>query len=149
MARGPLRGKEVDAEISTGKRGRYLDDRRREIPDPKPLAPPLGYKREPSLAERIREMVRGERLAAEARASGKETFEEADDFAIDDEFDPNSPYEEDFDPPPTWESHGEKLGEALAIGMKRYETKLKEEEEKKSKKEKEKQPADPVPPKPE
>lgn len=67
--------------------------------DPTPIAPPVGYRKSPSLREQIREMVRSERLAQELAASGYETFEEADDFDVDDDEDPNSPYEVHFDPP--------------------------------------------------
>lgn len=77
-----------------------LDDKGREILDSTPMQPPVGYKRQPSLAETIREMVRSERLAQELAASGHETFEEADDFDVDDEYDPTSPWEEHFDPTP-------------------------------------------------
>lgn len=73
---------------------------RYEITDPTPIAPPVGFKRSPSLAEQIREMVRSERLAAEVAAAGAETFEEADDFEVpDDPMDPITPYEADFDVP--------------------------------------------------
>lgn len=48
-------------------------------------------------------MVRSERLAAEAAAAGYESFEEADDFEVGDDFDPSSPYETDFDPTPVAE----------------------------------------------
>lgn len=70
-----------------------------EYPDPRPIAPPLGYIPEMSLAERIRAMVRSEHLRLAAMESGAETFEEADDFDVDDDFDPSSPYEMFFDPP--------------------------------------------------
>lgn len=43
-------------------------------------------------------MVRSERLKLEVEAQGQETFDEADDFDIGDDFDPTSPYESDFDP---------------------------------------------------
>lgn len=68
-----------------------------ELPDPVPLAPPLGYKKAPSLRDQIREMVLSERLRMEAEAAGAETFEEADDFDVPD-LDPTSPFEEVFDP---------------------------------------------------
>lgn len=71
----------------------------RESPDPTPLAPPVGYKAAPSLAEQIREMVRSERLAREVAEAGYETFEESDDFEVDDDYVVNSPYENEFDPP--------------------------------------------------
>lgn len=70
-----------------------------EWPDPRPMAPPLGFHPEPSLAERIRNMVRSEHLRLAAEGSGMETFEEADDFDVDDDFDPSSPYEMFFDQP--------------------------------------------------
>jgi len=63
-----------------------------------PIAPPVGYKKQPSLAEQIRLMVRSERLRQEALAAGAETFEEADDFDVGDDFEPSSPYEEVFEP---------------------------------------------------
>lgn len=75
-----------------------LDKEGREVPDPIPMAPPIGYKRQPSLTERIRDMVRSEHLRIAALEAGQETFEEADDFEVGDDFDPNSPYEEVFDP---------------------------------------------------
>jgi hypothetical protein len=63
------------------------------------MAPPVGYKKEPTIAERIRTMVRGEAIRQAAEAAGAETFEEADDFEISDEtYDPTTPYEEVFDP---------------------------------------------------
>lgn len=75
-----------------------ISDTRHEFPDPTPLAPAIGYKREPSLAEKIRNMVRSEQLRAAAQAEGAETFEEADDFEIGDDFEPASPYEGNFEP---------------------------------------------------
>lgn len=77
----------------------YLDKYGREMPSPVPIAPPIGYKKSPSLAEQIRAMVISEKLKMEAIAAGQETFEEADDFDVDDDFDPSSPYEVNFDPP--------------------------------------------------
>lgn len=81
---------EIDTK-QIGKDGKeYLDDT--------PIAPPVGYKRQPSLAEQIRVMVRNERLAMELSAQGVETFEESEDFDIGDDFDPSTPWENDFDP---------------------------------------------------
>lgn len=48
-------------------------------------------------------MVRSERLAQEAAQAGYESFEEADDFEVGDDYDPSSPYETDFDPVPVAE----------------------------------------------
>lgn len=77
--------------------------------DPTPIAPPIGYKKTPSMVEIVRDMVRGERLRQEALAAGHETFEDSEDFDVGD--DPEllrSPYENDFDPP---------LNEILSAGQ--------------------------------
>lgn len=99
MAKKVVAGTEVPPE--GGKPNRFsLDERGREVNDGRPMAPPVGYKRTPSLAEQIREMVRSERIAAELEAQGVETFAEADDFNVGDDIDPRSPYEEYFEPTP-------------------------------------------------
>ncbi|AXH75367.1 MAG: hypothetical protein [Microviridae sp.] len=70
------------------------------IPDSTPMAPPIGYKRQESMVEIVRRMVRDERLAADLDAAGMETFEDADDFDVGDEGeDLKSGFENDFDPP--------------------------------------------------
>lgn len=76
-----------------------LDADGRELLNPTPIAPPIGYKPAPSLRDTIRDMIQSEHLA---RAyEGAETFEEADDFEIGDDFAevPRSPFEVNFDPP--------------------------------------------------
>lgn len=76
-----------------------LDKYGHEIPDPKPLSIPSGLKQPESLQAQIKRLVRSERLAAEAAAAGAETFDEAEDFNIpDDPVDPNTPFEEYFEP---------------------------------------------------
>lgn len=70
-----------------------------EVLDGTPVAPPVGYKKQPSMMENIRNMIRSEQLRQAAAAQGFETPEEADDFDIGDDFDPTSPYEHNFDPP--------------------------------------------------
>lgn len=104
----PLPGTEVDfpAYQRSAAEG-YLDKFGREMPSPLPVAPPIGYKKSPSLAEQIRQMVLSERLKQEALSAGAETFEEADDFDVEDDYDPSSPYEVDFDPPLPPPSHTE------------------------------------------
>lgn len=76
------------------------DEHGREIPDPTPMQPPVGYTRQPTIAEQMRAMILSERLAQEAREAGAETFEEADDFDVGDDWDQerHSPYEANFDP---------------------------------------------------
>lgn len=71
----------------------------REIVDGTPIAPPLGFIKQPSLHELMRAMVI-EHAAARARGQEVETFEDADDFDMDDDDEPSrhSPYEANFDP---------------------------------------------------
>lgn len=98
------RRENVNYERFSNEDGRQVHDARGyEIPDDTPIAPPVGYKAQASLAEQIRAMVRSERLAIEAERAGYETFEEADDFDVGDDYDPSSPYEEVFDPTPAKE----------------------------------------------
>jgi len=96
------------------------------VPDPTPMAPPIGYKKQPSMVEIVREMVRSERLRQEAMAAGHETFEEADDFDVDDDPpDLKSGWENDFDPPiRELTSAG-----AAEVSRKEKETKAKQEKE--------------------
>lgn len=70
-----------------------------EILDPTPMAPPIGYVKQPSMVEIVRNMVRSERLALAAEEAGLETFEESEDFDVDDELEELSGFENDFDPP--------------------------------------------------
>lgn len=77
-----------------------FDEYGREILDPVPMEIPVEFQRGKSTAEIFREMIQQERLQAELHAAGYETFEEADDFDIpDDPVDPDSPWENEFDPP--------------------------------------------------
>lgn len=79
---------------------RGLDEHGRLVPDPVPIAPPVGYRKQPSMVEIVRDMVRGEKLRQAALESGHETFEESEDFDIgEDGEDLLSGYENDFDPP--------------------------------------------------
>lgn len=77
-----------------------FDDQGRELMDPTQIAPPLGYKKSPSISDQIRQMIISEKLRQEAEEAGYETFDEADDFDVGDDFDPRSPYEEVFEPLP-------------------------------------------------
>ena len=79
----------------------YLDEHGREIPNPVPMQPPIGYVRHKTIAEQMREMIR--QASAEASQMGAETEEEANDFDIEEDFDPTSPWEHDFEPDPALE----------------------------------------------
>lgn len=72
-----------------------LDGYGHEVPDPEPVAVPAGFKKPETLAQTVARLLR--KASDEARDAGGETLEEADDFDIDDEFDPSTPYELFFD----------------------------------------------------
>lgn len=94
-----LKGTETDAPSHKSNTGR-LDSRGRELLDGRPMEPPVGYVKRPSLTEQIRAMVREHAFQQALEANGVETFEEAEDFDIGDDYDPSSPYEEYFEPTP-------------------------------------------------
>lgn len=96
-----------------------LDKFGREVPDPKPVAIPAGFKRPETLQEQVARLVRTT-LSRQAEAQGFESFEESQDFDIpDDPVDPSTPFEEFFDP---------NLGRALTPDeFKRYEQEFRNE----------------------
>lgn len=71
------------------------DDQGREIMDPTPMQPPLGYRKTLSLAEQIQQQVRLAKLRMLEDEAIAETEEEADDFNVGDDFQPFSPHEND------------------------------------------------------
>ena len=68
------------------------DDLGREVPDSRPVAVPFNFGRPLSLHEQIKRFIRSE-LSTRAAAAESETFEEADDFDVDEDPDPVSAYE--------------------------------------------------------
>lgn len=72
----------------------------REVLDPVPIAPPIGWFKQPSMFDQVRDMVRSEHMRLYAESQGAETFEEASDFEVEDEIFPTSQFEdaEDFEP---------------------------------------------------
>lgn len=61
-----------------------LNERGHEVPDDTPVAMPVGFRKPESLQDQIRRLVRNE-LSARAMDQGLETFEEADDFDVEDD----------------------------------------------------------------
>lgn len=55
----------------------------KEVPDPVPLEMPVGYETPPTMEEMIQQYVRQE-LSVQAQEQGFGTFEEEDDFEIED-----------------------------------------------------------------
>lgn len=91
-----------------------------ELPDPIPMAPPVGFVRQVPLHERIRAMVQHEFMRA--KGSGEyESPEEADDFLIQDEDDARygekfavlpgheHDWEENYDPPKDFKDMKDRL----------------------------------------
>jgi len=89
-------------ELEQSVQSQYLDAFGRELPNPVPMQPPVGYKRAPSLAEQIRVMI--QQASHEAAMAGAETEDEANDFDVGEEFDPTSPWENEFEMDPAMEA---------------------------------------------
>lgn len=80
-------------EKVSGSYGNYVNEAGKEVLSRVPVAPPVGYKPSPSMIDHVRAMVRQE-MSRAAAEQGYETFEEANDFEVGDDYEPNSPYEE-------------------------------------------------------
>ena len=90
----------ADVEQEMSRQDHVLTDEGYELPDPTPMAPPVGYKKTPSMVDTIRDMVRSEHLRQEAARAGYESFEDSEDFGEDDDDRlPATAYEAVFDPP--------------------------------------------------
>lgn len=63
--------------------------------DPTPMEPPIGYNPQPSMFDLIQKQVQLE-LSRQGLEKGLEDFMEADDFDIGDDYEPESPYEDNF-----------------------------------------------------
>lgn len=64
--------------------------------DPTPIAPPIGYKRHPTMVELIRDMIAKNNIT---QGTGAETFEESEDFDVDDDGEQlRSPHENEGQP---------------------------------------------------
>ncbi|AXH73385.1 MAG: hypothetical protein [Microviridae sp.] len=68
------------------------DAKGHEVLDKTPVAVPVGWSPPPSLQETIKRLIRHE-LSAKADSIGYETYDEADDFDVDDDPELKSPYE--------------------------------------------------------
>lgn len=76
----------------THPKGKPLTPGGAEILDPTPMAPPVGWFKQPSMFDHIRAMIRQAQLDQEV-----ESFEDADDFDVGDDYDPTSPWEQEHD----------------------------------------------------
>lgn len=82
----------------TGEFVKVQDQRGHEIPDSRPMEVPSGFKKPELLADTVRRLVRSEQFNQEMERAGYETFDDADDFDVDEELDLSTPYETFFDP---------------------------------------------------
>lgn len=101
-ATDPLPGTEQPFVFEQSVQSLYLDEYGREVPNPLPLAPPIGYKKHVSIAEQMRQMIR--QVSHEASMAGAETEDEANDFEVGEDMDPHSPWENDFEIDPAMET---------------------------------------------
>lgn len=74
-----------------------LDENGHEVLDSTPVAATIKIAPRYNMFDRMRDMIRRE-LSEQAADKGLETWEEANDFDVGDDFDPSTPYEEQFDP---------------------------------------------------
>lgn len=74
------------------------DEEGREIMDSTPVAIPVGFRKPETIEEKILRLVKASQLQQTLDANGVETFEEAEDFDVGDDVDPQTPYEMVFDP---------------------------------------------------
>lgn len=77
---------------------RFLNAAGQEIVDSRPMSPALGKKPEMHIRDYVKTLVHSERLMQELEAQGAETFEEANDFEVGDDYFPDSQYENDLEP---------------------------------------------------
>lgn len=91
----------VDPDTGEIKRIQIHNALGQEIPDPVPVAPPLGYTKPLSMFDQMRAQIRAEhvRLRQMELEELRETAEQANDFDVDEDIE-NMPslYEEKFDP---------------------------------------------------
>lgn len=92
-----IKGLEVEPKSYKSNMGR-LDERGRELLDGRPMEPPVGYNPQPSLMEKIRKMVHDAQIQRDLAKAGVETFDEANDFDVGDDYDPTSPWEQFYEP---------------------------------------------------
>ncbi|QXP07974.1 MAG: hypothetical protein [Arizlama microvirus] len=75
-----------------------FDEEGREIPDPTPHSLAVGFRKPETIDEKILRLVKSREMQRDLEAQGYETFEDAEDFDVGDDFDPQTPYELVFDP---------------------------------------------------
>lgn len=74
-----------------------LNDQGDEMVSSKPMSASLKVQRRESIEEMLARLIRSEDHRRALQSADIETFDEADDFDVNDDMDLSSPYEEDFD----------------------------------------------------
>lgn len=74
-----------------------FDEDGREVLDVSQVAVPLRFKAQENISQQVARLVETH-LSVMAADQGYETFEDADDFDVGDDYDPQSPYELDEEP---------------------------------------------------
>lgn len=103
----PVTGEELTGmelvEYAYSREGRRLFGA--ELPNPTPIDPPIGFVPAEPIHEQIKRMVLRE-MAAQQGLSEDDSLEELDDFDVGDDYDPESPWEEQFWPESHWPPAG-------------------------------------------
>lgn len=87
-----------------------IDLNGKEVLDETPVPPPVGHLHTDPVRDRIRDFLRQEQARLAEEAAGGETFEDLNDFGVDDDdtYDPDVPWENGINPD---ELHREVLNE--------------------------------------
>lgn len=79
------------------RKGLHHNERGEELLDPTPVRARIPLQAHERLEVKIARMLNSAKIREEFMRSGIETFEEADDFDVGEDMDPETPYERDFD----------------------------------------------------
>lgn len=81
--------------MQSHKKGMALNAGGQEVPDPRPMEPPVGYVAQPTLMELMASMLQQHQRAQELLEEDFDTEEDADDFDVGEDYEPESPHEHD------------------------------------------------------
>jgi hypothetical protein len=107
--RNKVKKQEKKRTVEPGAVSGTLDERGYEVLDPTPIAVPIGTKRPETLEQKLKRIMRNE-LSVAAEMKGEETLEEANDFNVGDDYDPDTPYSPYEKSEEEWLEQEEKFG---------------------------------------
>lgn len=106
-----------EVTVLTHRKGKNLDNLGREIPDPVPVAPPVGYKPRDSMWDVMYAQIRREQGIQDPRkeedVQSLDDFEEEDDVFSDFPDDPNEVVYQPTPPPPPAPSLSDEIAAAI------------------------------------